>query len=118
MTAFSGPAAQRFLSFEVIERVVTARGLRRAVDAITATHVHDAQGRPIDLGPALYGPSRLCASRESFHLFRTCNVWTAMILREASMAVNPALTLTSSGLFRLLRRLAGPAPAAASAPSR
>lgn len=108
MAAFNGPAAQRFRSLEVIELEVTARGVGRLVAAISASHERDREGRPIDLGPGQYGPSRFYAAREPFHFFRTCNVWTATMLREAGVAVEPALVLTSDSLFRRLRPLAVP----------
>jgi uncharacterized protein (TIGR02117 family) len=104
VAAFDGPAARRFPTFEVIELEVTAQGLRRLVAAIAASHERDAGGRPIDLGPGQYGPSRFYAAREPFHLFRTCNVWTATMLREAGVAAVPVLT--SNSLFRQLRPLA------------
>jgi len=115
MAAFSGPAALRFPSLEVIELEVTARGLDRLVAAIAASHERDPEGQPIDLGPGLYGQSRFYAARESFHLFRTCNAWTATMLREAGVAIQAPFMLTSDGLFRRLRPLAAPIPAPPSA---
>ena len=111
MAAFHGPAALRFPSLEVIDLEVAARGLDRLVAAIAASHERDPEGRPIDLGPGLYGPSRFYAARESFHLFRTSNAWTATMLREAGVAVQAPFVLTSDGLFRQLRPLAAPLPA-------
>jgi uncharacterized protein (TIGR02117 family) len=115
MAAFNGPAALRFPSLEVIELEVTARGLDRLVAAIASSHEREPEGRPIDLGPGLYGPSRFYAARESFHLFRTCNAWTATMLREAGVAIQAPFVLTSDGLFRRLRPLAAPVPAPPSA---
>jgi hypothetical protein len=115
MAAFNGPAALRFPSLEVIELEVTARGFDRLVAAIAASHEGDPEGLPIDLGAGLYGPSRFYAARESFHLFRTCNAWTATMLREASVPVQAPFVLTSDGLFRRLRPLAAPIPAPPSA---
>lgn len=112
VAAFSGPAARHFAGLEVIELEVTARGLERAVAAVAASHERDADGRPIMLGPGQYGASRFYASRESFHLFRTCNVWTAGILREAGVPARLALSQTAGGLFLQLRRLARPSTVA------
>ena len=65
-----------------------------------------ARGDPITLGPGLYGHSRFYASRERFHLFKTCNVWVATALQAAGVQVTPALTLTTERLMVQLRPLA------------
>jgi hypothetical protein len=41
------------------------------------------------------------ASRETFHLFRTCNVWTAALVREAGVPAQP--TLLADTLMAQLR---------------
>ncbi|GMV44893.1 MAG: hypothetical protein AMXMBFR66_02910 [Pseudomonadota bacterium] len=59
----------------------------------------DAVEWPPPLGPGLYGASRFYASRERFHLFRTCNVWTASVLAVAGVPMRPATALTAEALF-------------------
>lgn len=112
MVAFSGPAERHFPAAEIVALQVTSQGLAQMVAAIAASHERDAGGRPIPLGPGLYGRSRFYASRESFHLFATCNVWTAAMLREAGVPVRPVLSQTSGALFSQLRRHGSTLPAA------
>ncbi|HEU0204153.1 MAG TPA: DUF2459 domain-containing protein, partial [Burkholderiaceae bacterium] len=45
--------------------------------------------------PALYGDGRFYGSRESFHMFKTCNVWTAARLNEAGVPIGSPLTAGS-----------------------
>jgi uncharacterized protein (TIGR02117 family) len=104
MVAFSGPVARQFPATEIVALQVTPQGFARLVAAISASHELDAAGRPIPLGPGLYGTSRFYASRESFHLFATCNVWTAAMLREAGVPVSPTLSQTAGMLFAQLQR--------------
>lgn len=78
MVAFSGPVEHYFASSEIVTLQLTPQGFARLVAAISASHELYAAGRPIPLGPGLYGTSRFYASREAFHLFATCNVWAAM----------------------------------------
>ena len=104
MVAFSGPVERYFASAEIVALQVTPQGLARLVAAISASHELDAAGRPISFGPGLYGTSRFYASRDTFHLFATCNVWVAAKLREAGVPVSPALSQTSGALFAQLRR--------------
>ena len=104
VVAFSGPVERYFASAEIVALQLTPQGFARLVAAISASHELDAAGQPIPLGPGLYGTSRFYASREAFHLFATCNVWVAAMLREAGVPVSPALSLTSGALFTQLRR--------------
>jgi len=57
------------------------------------------------LGLGLYGRSRFYASRERFHLFKTCNVWVATALREAGLPLTPTLTVSADALMARLRAL-------------
>ncbi|MGH9649716.1 MAG: DUF2459 domain-containing protein, partial [Terriglobales bacterium] len=52
-------------------------------------------GAPVvaSLGPGLYGDSRFYPARESFSLFRTCNVWTARGLRVAGLPIHDSITM-------------------------
>ena len=104
MVAFSGPVERYFASAEIVALEITPQGLARLVAAVSASHELDAAGRPIPLGPGLYGTSRFYASSEAFHLFATCNVWVAGMLREAGVPVSPTLSPTSGALFAQLRR--------------
>lgn len=104
VVAFSGAVEHQFPAAEIVALQVTPQGLARLVAAIAASHERDAAGRTLPLGPGLYGASRFYASRETFHLFATCNVWTAAMLRQAGVPVSPVLSPTSAALFTQLRR--------------
>ncbi len=104
MVAFSGPVERYFASAEIVALEITPQGFARLVAAISASHELDAAGQPIPLGPGLYGTSRFYASREVFHLFATCNVWVAGMLREAGVPLSSTLSPTSGALFAQLRR--------------
>lgn len=103
IAAFDGPVERRFPASEVVALQLAPDGFARMVAALAASHELDAAGRPIPLGPGLYGTSRFYASRQSFHLFATCNVWTATVLREAGVPVRPLQSHTAGALFAQLR---------------
>jgi len=44
-------------------------------------------------------------ARRKYHLFRTCNTWVALALKEAGFNVRSFLVLTSGQLFRQLKGL-------------
>lgn len=114
IVALRGPPAQQFPGAPVATLHISRDGAQRLVAAIAASHERDAEGRAIAFGPSLYGQGRFYASVERFHLFATCNVWVAARLRDAGVAVRPALALTTGLLFAQLPPPGAPprAPAA------
>lgn len=87
-----GPPARYFRASEVVELTLSREGFERLI-----RYVHDAYERagaaPVaSVGPGLYGDSRFYPGRESFHIFRTCNVWTARGLRAAGLPIEDSIT--------------------------
>jgi uncharacterized protein (TIGR02117 family) len=82
---------QAFPASEVVRLPVSAAGLERLVAHVADSLELDASGRPIDLGRSLYGAGRFYASHERFHLFKTCNVWTAGALQAAGLPIGTAI---------------------------
>lgn len=103
IVAFSGPIEQTFGASEIIELRVSARGVERLVAMIRDSHELDESGQAIAFGPGRYRTSRFYASREKFHLFKTCNVWTAALLHEAGVPVSAGQAITAGNLMRQLR---------------
>ena len=98
-----GSPADYFRANEIVELAVPADGFERLVRYIDDAHER-AGGLPAAaLGPGLYGESRFYPARESFHLLRTCNVWTAQALRAAGLPIRDAITM--EGLMSQGRRL-------------
>jgi uncharacterized protein (TIGR02117 family) len=88
---------------EIIELTVPVDGFGRLV-----RYIHDAFERAgawpaAALGPGLYGESRFYPARDSFHLFRTCNVWTAQALRVAGLPFHDSITM--GGLMSQAREM-------------
>ncbi len=88
-----GPLAVNFPASEIIEVKLPRDGFERLV-----RYIHDAYDRAgvptvAPLGPGLYGDSRFYPARESFNIFRTCNVWTARGLRGAGLPVQDSITM-------------------------
>lgn len=87
--------------------IVEIRLSRPALEGLLR-HVHDAveragPGAAAPLGQGLYGDSHFYAGRETFHLLRNCNVWTAEALRAAGLPVRDALTV--AGIMAQVRPL-------------
>ena len=77
-------------------------GLSQLVEFIRDSFQLDPAGRPQDLGAGIYGVSRFYRAKQSYHLFRTCNHWTARALGQAGIAITPAYVFTVDQLFNQL----------------
>jgi len=83
LVGFNGPVAARFPHSQIIALQLDAAAMTRVARYISDAYERNAAGGIIRMGQGLYGDSRFFAGREKFHLFRTCNVWTARALRLA-----------------------------------
>ena len=103
IVGFSRRVTAYFPRSEIIRIDVPEAG----VDALAA-YIHDAyarddEGRPLALGPGLYGESRFYAGRQRYHVFKNCNTWAARALRAAGVRVRPAEILTADDLLAQAR---------------
>ena len=92
LVGFNGAVAERFPNSDVIALPMDAAAMERLARYISDAYDRDAAGNIIRMGRGLYGDSRFFAGRENFHLFRTCNVWTARALRRAGCPVGAGIT--------------------------
>jgi uncharacterized protein (TIGR02117 family) len=110
VAGFRGPATQYFPDSRVLTLPVARDGLARLIAFIDAAHDRPDRTPLASLGPGLYGNSRFYPARGRFHLFNTCNRWTARALRAAGIDISEVLT--ADGLFAELEQYiaAGKAP--------
>lgn len=92
-----------FPQSEIIALRPSEDGFERLVRYIDRSFSREAERKGIPLGPGLYGGSRFYPSRESFHLFRTCNVWTAGALREAGFTGFRRMSITANQVMTRAR---------------
>ncbi len=99
IVGFRGSVARHFPQSEVIRIDLSEAGFKRLCDYFENSYARDDAGLSQPLGPSLYGEGRFYRSRESYHAFNTCNVWTARALRHAGCPITPAVTLTVDALM-------------------
>ena len=104
IVGFDGPVARYFPRSEVIRIDLSEAGFGRLVRYLEDSHAVDAAGRAQPLGRSLYGRGRFYRSRETYHLFNTCNAWTARALRAAGCPITPAANLLVDTLMSNLAR--------------
>ena len=86
-----GSLAQNFPASEIIEVEVSRDGFERLIRYIHGAYDRAGKTVAAPLGPGLYGDSRFYPGWESFHLLRTCNVWTARGLRDAGLPIEDSI---------------------------
>ena len=91
-------------SREVVAVPLTEAGFLNLVEALAAEFERPAGGRAVSVSRGLYPGSRFYNARGEFHLFNTCNTWTARMLRAAGVAISPSGIVTADGLMARLRR--------------
>lgn len=105
LVGFNGAVTRYFPHSEIIELKLTPEQLLRLSRHIAASFATDSEGKTASLGSGLYGYSRFYRSTESYHIFNTCNVWTARALKRAGLTTYPSSAITVDDLMGQLRDL-------------
>ena len=99
VVGFDGPAEDFFRPREIVEVLVSARGLRQLAAFIADAYAKNDSGTTIVVGPGHYANSRFYAAREKYSLLNTCNVWTARALRAAGLPITPRYAITAANVM-------------------
>jgi uncharacterized protein (TIGR02117 family) len=115
IVGFNGSVPAYFPYSEIIGIELSSAGFEHLSRTIAASFATDEAGNTTSLGPGLYGNSRFYLSREIYHLFNTCNVWTARALRAGGLPITPARAITVENLMSQARKFgmmvqSGPEP--------
>ena len=106
LAGFDRPPEREFPGSEVVELGLTREGLGGLLAYLDASFERQGRNAAVPLGPGLYGASAFYPSHEKFHLFRTCNVWTARALQAAGVPVDPGASIGTEGIMAEARRFA------------
>jgi uncharacterized protein (TIGR02117 family) len=99
IVAFNNSVTSYFPHSKIIMIRLSEGGFQHLIAYIAASFDKDSAGNTIPLGTGLYGVSQFYQSRDTYHLFRTCNVWTARALHAAGCPVTPFLAITEDNLM-------------------
>ncbi len=99
IVGFNGHVPAYFPYSEIIRIELSSAGFERLSRTIASSFALDKAGNTTSPSPGLYGNSRFYLSRETYHLFNTCNVWIARALRTAGLPITPA---TATGVGNLI----------------
>lgn len=103
MAAHQAPPEDDGAGYEVISVELTETGFQRLIKALAAEFERPSGDRAEPISRGLYPDSYFYHARGEFHLFNTCNTWTARMLRTGGVALSPSLIVTADGLMASLR---------------
>jgi uncharacterized protein (TIGR02117 family) len=112
--AFPGPAvvhvaglrtrpSEVFASAEEIALTLDAENFARLVDHLHESFERAGRPRVASTAPGVYAFSRFYPATGEFHLFNTCNTWTARGLAAAGLAVSASGVQGADDVMRQLR---------------
>jgi uncharacterized protein (TIGR02117 family) len=102
---FNGAVTATFPYAEIIEIELPPAGVSRLAGHVAASYAGDDAGEVGSTGAEFSRNRRFYPSRETYHLFNTCNAWTARALSSAGLPVTPAQAMTAEGLMAQARRI-------------
>ena len=103
IASLQAPPKDSGSGLEVISLELTELGLQNLAQAISREfeRADGEQAKPVSRG--LYSHSHFYHARGKFHLFNTCNTWTARMLHEGGVAVSPSGIVSADALMSRLR---------------
>ncbi len=104
VVAFDQKPAEFFPHSRTLPVSVRADGYDRMLDYLRSSFTNDAAGHIISRGPGLYGDSGFYSGVGRYHLFNTCNKWTAKALHSAGLEIDPSVTLRSAGVMAAVEK--------------
>ena len=93
---------------EVVSLPIDDENFHRLDNFIDASFERSGAARAAATGPGLYATSRFYPAKGSFHLFNTCNTWTARALAAAGFDVSASRTFRAEALMQQVRALVRP----------
>eukprot|EP00752_Nemacystus_decipiens_P000594 g594.t1 len=89
--------------WEAVALMLTQGGFDALVRAISDGFKRPDGDRAQPVAPGLTSSSYFYDAHGDFHLFNTCNTWTARMLRAAGIGVSPSGVITAEDLMTRLR---------------
>ena len=75
------------------------------VKFISSSFYRDESGNILKLNHGIYGDSQFYKAKGDFHIFNTCNKWTAKGLESAGMKISTTLKLTAGSIMNYLSKV-------------
>ena len=92
-----------FANSEQASLCLSERNYTALLDFIAASFAKDPQGQVQPLKQGIYGDSQFYEGAGTYHLFNTCNKWTAKGLQQAGFDLSPTFKLTAGSVMAQVR---------------
>ncbi|MBN1863364.1 MAG: DUF2459 domain-containing protein [Victivallales bacterium] len=76
--------------------------LQSLAEFLDSSFYRDESGKIVPIEPGHYPNSQFFAGQDSYHLFNTCNKWTAKAINSAGIKIPIAFTITAKDLLKHL----------------
>jgi len=97
--AVAGDIQEFFPNSDVRKLCFSDAALSSLLDFMEGSFARNPQGEIVALKDGIYGNSQFYDGVGVYHMFNTCNKWTAKGLQSAGMDVSPMLKLTSGSVM-------------------
>lgn len=105
VAGIDAPLTEFFAPSSIIEVPLSPRGFAELTRFIHGAYARDGVGRPIVVGPGIYGVSRFYRAAGRYRLFDNSNNWTAKALAVAGCPIVPGEMVTAGSLLHRAREL-------------
>ena len=93
-----------FKNSEVEKFCLEDSKLESLIKFISSSFYRDVSGNILKLNHGIYGDSQFYKAKGDFHIFNTCNKWTAKGLESAGMKISTTFKLTAASIMNFLSR--------------
>ena len=93
-----------FKNSEVEKFCLEDSKLESLIKFISSSFYRDESGNILKLNHGIYGDSQFYKAKGDFHIFNTCNKWTAKGLESAGMKISTTFKLTAGSIMNFLSR--------------
>ena len=104
LAGLSRPPSETFAGVEQVTLTLDADKFERLVGYLHDSFERGGKTRAASSAPGVYGFSRFYSATGEFHLFNTCNTWTARGLAAAGLDVSAAGVQEADDVMRQLRK--------------
>jgi uncharacterized protein (TIGR02117 family) len=87
-----------------VEVIISDKGFINLIKYINNSFALYDDSLNIKLDTVMHGPSRFYLSKEKYHGFKTCNVWTAKGLRKTGFPIIPFYAIRAKNVISQIRR--------------
>jgi len=82
---------------------VSTDAYQRMAQRIAQTFALGKDGKPVSMGPGIYGDSHFYKANGEYSLINTCNRWTAEVLQVGGVPISPRVSLTAGSVLNAVR---------------